>query len=634
MLFLKREFSIIISLSTMLTFVASISSAQKDDADSLYGLHWYSAPTDTSAAGQTDAEAMGESNEMWVLEINHIDTVSPDPAPGSTGVQANPWDRPEFYVNYGIDGGHSARVTHETKNHSLIYRLQPNWGRNVPYFESEGSPNNDPFTVTDYAAAAKAAAQTHASYCRVWQIGNEVNLSDVENKRWNPATERYDIPWEAPPEAYAETYLAVRNAIHEVIPGFQPAEQIVLMQANSPGLAGNPAIRFMDGNEYLYRMIAAIPEGQRNLIDGFALHGYAEPGGANDGFDGFFDSIREQLMIIDELGLGDKPVFITEFNKHMPNAPNANIGARFVQKAYTGIHDWNVSDGAWEGHPSHDIVTACWFVFYNAGGGWGDYSLQVWKDNIVSTDPNQNPWYGFNEVAQLDYPRGSMTGGGSTPPSDELWWEDHFDTRDTTPRLPDWKVQNRIGGNVTATGDGLLQLNSGVSSNSGGSIQTFGYTFSNFRAELEFTISDARIPSSSSNTAEANFDIRIREGSKGYSLTFFTDASDASRQNRVILRGTNTWDTIDGKNELIGIESGDSFRVAIIANGPELQYRIYKNGSQAPVVDWTVEDDRATTGWISLVSYNVRQVLVDWIQVGGVEWQGTGIDQPVSWVVF
>src|SRR5690606_21531061 len=122
------------------------------------------------------------------------------------------------------------------------------------------------------------------------------------------------------------TYVAVRDKIHENASLVAPESQIVLMQAVSPGPADGA--RYMDGNEFLFRMIDAVPD--KSKIDGFGLHAYAEPGGANFGEVGFLDALREQIMIIDSFGLGDRPLYITEFNKHMPNATEANIGARFV----------------------------------------------------------------------------------------------------------------------------------------------------------------------------------------------------------------------------------------------------------------------------------------------------------------
>lgn len=607
--------------------------AQLDDANSLYGIHWY-GPSDPSIdlSGTTDAENMAPGEEMWVLEITHLDTLSPDPAPGSTGVQANPWDRPEWFNGYG-SGGHLADVTGGGKGHSLLFRIHPNWSRNVPYFEAPGSPNNDPFTLADYAGAAANAAAAFSNHVRLWQLGNEVNLT-IENKRWNPSSERYDIEWTPDPALYAETYLAVRDAIHTVAPNMNPSEQIVLMQPVSPGLAGNPSIRYMDGVEFLWRMIEAVPPADRGRIDGFALHSYAEPGGLNDGVDGYMDALREQIMVINELGLHDRPLFVTEFNKHMPDLGNTYIGARFAQKSFQAMHEWNTgTGGAWPGQPNHDIAGAMWFVFYDPGSGWADYALQTKKAEIASTDPNQNPWYGFQAAATNDYPAGSLDGGGAIPDREELWWEDDFATLDLAPPLPDWRTATSgFGSTVTASG-GALRLR-GSNSGGGGSVFSHGYVYGDLRLEVEFEITDGSIAPNSALPGEANFEIRLREGSRGYSLTFYSDASDAARRNRVVLRRTNEWSTINGLSEEIGIATGDRFRVEAIAQGDTLAYRIYKNGAVTPIVDWTTTDDQHNVGWVRVGTYNMTEARVEHLAVGGAEWAGAGPLAAQNWILY
>ncbi len=611
------------ALATGLALAFAVANGQLDDASSLYGIHWYGAADDTSlSVNPTDAEDMAPGREMWVLEINHVDETSPAGA-------SNVWDRPSFYNGFG-SGGHNARVTGSGKGHSLVYRLHPNWGRNVPYNDGAGGNPDDPFTLQDYAAAAQSAAQAHINWCRVWQIGNEANLT-IENNRWN-GTDGYNVLWSPDPSLYAATYLEVRDAIHTVTPNMTPAEQICLMQPVSPGDAGNPSIRFMDGAEFLWRQIEAIPENDRGRIDGFAIHGYAEPGGANDGLDGFFDSIREQIMVIDQFGLHDRPVFITEFNKHMPDVGNTAIGARFAQKAFAAISDWNAGTGdAFPGVENHDIVSAMWFVFYNAGGGWGDFSLQVKKSATAGTNPDQNPWYGFQAAAANDYAAGSMSGGGEIS-SHGIWLNDTFDSLDTNPPLPDWKVETTGGGAALAAGDGTVRI-TGHGNGGGATLRSAGYVYGDFRMELEFEITDSAIATGSPIANEANFDVRIREGSQGYSLTFFTDASDVTRRNRVILRRTNTWTQIGSFNEEIGITGGDRFTVEIEATPTVINYTVFKNGSTAPVVSWAVNDNAQRVGWIRVGSYNLSEARVDRLTLGGPSWAGSSA-AVATWEVY
>jgi len=600
--------------AALLLASASVSLAQLDDANSLYGIHWYGNTGDAGlAANPTDAENMAPGREMWVLEITHVDDVSPDPDPATNGIQAVPWVRPGYMVN------HAGRVTGAGKNHSLVFRIQPNWSRQVPYYEGPGDPDNDPMDLATFADRAKSAAQTMVNTCRIWQVGNEVNLVG-ENNRWNSVAARYNIPWTPTPAQYAATFLAVRDKIHEVVPNMTPAQQIVLIQPNSPGNADG-SVRFMDGNEYLWRTLEAMSPADLAKVDGFGLHSYAEPGGTNDGVDGFMDALREQIMIADQFGLHDRPLLVTEFNKHMPDSPNTTIGARFVQKAFQALNDWNNGvGGAFEGVANHDVAGAMWFIFMN-DGGWADYSLQGKKASVVSTDPNVNPWYGFQAAAAQNYARGSMTGGGAVDSAD-VWLSDDFATLDTTAPLPDWKVETTGGGSASASGTGSVRL-VGTGTDGGATLRSAGYVYGDFRMELDFEITNSLIPSGSANSAEANFDIRVREGSQGYSLTFFTDASDVSRRNRVILRRSNVWTQIGSFNQSIGIATGDKFRVVVVATPAGLQYDIWKNGGASPVVTWTVNDTAQRVGWVRMGTYNMREARVDNIVLGGPDWTGT-----------
>ena len=290
-----------------LVILSSLAFAQTADSPYLCGIHWYANTDSISPGDRTDVEDMSGDKGVWVLEITHVDA-SVAPA----------WDQPSYHA------GHALKVT-QGKGHSMIYRIQPYWGRNVPH-------SSDPYTLVNYSDDCKSAANTLKDYCHIWQIGNEVNING-ENYRWDGSG--YNVTWEPTPAQYADTYIACRDKIHEITPNTSPAEQIVLMQPVSHGQI-IPGVRYMDGNEFLWGQIKAISD--QSKIDGFALHGYAEPGGTNYGLDGFWDSIREQLMIIDWFGLGERPIFITEWNKHMPDQANAEIGARFLHRAYTHMN--------------------------------------------------------------------------------------------------------------------------------------------------------------------------------------------------------------------------------------------------------------------------------------------------------
>lgn len=573
-----------LGIGCLFLLTATAVVAITNDSPWLYGIHWY------GDRWGTDVESMSGGKGIWVLEITHVDDS-----------QSQPWDKPSYYV------GHCQQVT--SKGHSVIFRVQPYWSRNVPH-------PSDPYTLEQYANDCKAAAETLKDYCHIWQIGNEVNIKD-ENLRWGGSS--YNIPWEPTPEQYAQTYIACRDKIHEVTPNTNPAQQIVLMQPVSPGnvISG---VRYMDGNEFLWRQIEAVTD--KNKIDGFALHGYAEPGGTNYGVDGFWDSIREQLMIIDQWGLGNRPIYITEWNKHMPDDPNARIGAKFLHRALTLINNWNNgSGGEWPGLPNHKIVAATWFV-YPQGLGWDEYSLRYWK-SITPTDYENNPWYSFNYACSLNYQKGA-SGGGPNVPDNAMWWQDTFDgaSLDTNPPLPDWKAETTGGGSVVMSGDGSVRLLGNNTANGGGGIRTAGYVYGNFHLEAHITITNAARAHTS--VGEANFDLRFREGSKGYSLTFFTSSSTVNT-NRIILRRTNEWTQIGSYNVLVpnGINSGDSFQIAVKANGSNIGIRVYKNNSRTPVVNWTVTDSGQKVGWIRLMTYNLNEARVNDFKLGGVNWNGT-----------
>ncbi|MEO8377113.1 MAG: hypothetical protein ABI579_05520, partial [Candidatus Sumerlaeota bacterium] len=554
---------------SLLLLLPTASFAQLTDANSLYGVHWYgttdSAQVGTVQPAVTDAELLAPGREMWVLEINHLDDNSP-------AGQSDVWNRPDYFNAYDLangTNGYSRAVTvgptataiGSGKNHSLIYRLQPNWSRNVP-------DAGDPYTVSDFATDCAGAATWNKKFCRFWQISNEVNIVG-ENTKWNGSA--YATLWNPTPEEYADTYLACRDAINTVTPDFAAGfqGQVVLMEPVSPGNAA-AGVRSFDGNEFLYRQIKRMVDGGNSAkVDGFALHSYAEPGGSNSGADGFMDSIREQLMIIDELGFANKPVMITEFNKHMPDSANAAIGAQFAQAAYASLNSWNTGiGGAWPGQPNHDIVGACWFVFINDTGTWKDFSLQYQKALIGGTNPNTNPWYGFQAAAAQNYSAGSITGGGATPDQNALWWQDDFNSIDTTPSLPDW-LPETSGATITSAGGKARFV--GSSGTPSATLRTAGYVYGNFRAEFTVTVvNNAQVNGAA---GEANFDVRFREGSLGYSLTVYTNTSDAARKNRIQLRRVNNWgENIGGVDTLLAnpIINGDAFRVVIITNGSNI----------------------------------------------------------------
>lgn len=601
-----------IAIIAPMLFAAGLASGATPlaDAPHLYGIHWYgdASPLNSAAAGETDAERMAAGSKLWVLEINHLDNFTRDPDPAANGIQATPWDRPEWYANLGLGGGHNDRVT--AKGHSLIYRIQPNWGRNVPYFEAPGSPNNDPFTLELYAAQARNAAWWHRRHARFWQVGNEVNIGETENRRWNPATGRYDIHWKPSPAQYAETYLAVRDAIHEITPEMAVPRQVVLMQPCSPGEIPLPGEgeRYIDGNEFLWRQIAAVPGDQRHRIDGFALHAYAEPGGPNDGLDGFMDTIREQLMIIDEHGLHDRPVLITEFNKHMPSREDAAIAARFVQKSYEALNEWNTgTGGAWPGQPNHEIVAATWFSFPREDDGiWKDYSIVTQGLLSGSDDPNINPFRGFQAVAAKGLPHGSLQGDGAIVDHAALWWSDDFNRIDTEPSLPDWR--SRMKGSAAATAVGGSALLTAADEGAEAALVTEGYCYGNLTTLITFRLAPD-LP------AGRHLQFVLREGSSGYAFTIAGTAEGPMaslrrrKDNTILSQQSLPQGTIA------------TFRLWYRADDATITARLYRDDDREPIIAFQVNDDHLVAGRIAIRS-TLPEARIDHIAVGGRDWPG------------
>lgn len=598
------------SCLTALLLAALAPAGAQADSPWLYGIHWASSPVDD------DLETMTGGKPVWVVDQALLDSTATVAAP-------NEWETPWVTHPRVYKTAEAAKPPYfrsiTDRGHSIICRLGPQWGVSSPY-------PGDPYTVALYAEDCKAAANLMKNV-RVWQIGNEGNLK-LEQKRWNAATQSYSLDWPdedlaQAPELYAATYVACRDKIHEVTPATTPATQIVLMMPMSPGKANAEHGRFMDSNEFLARMIAAVTD--KSKIDGFALHSYAQPGGSSFGADSFMDDLRQQLMIIDQAGLGDRPVFITEFNKHMPNATEAQIGARFCTTAFEMLNAWNTGESqVWPGRPNHPIRGAAWFV-YRGGAGWDDYSLRHWKDQIGSTLPTENPWYAFQSAAAENYAAGTGSGPGLTTSNE--WWRDDFNgaTLDQTAPLPFWLSETgEPGAQVSMTGSGAVRLSGGTSNYGNASIRTPDtFPFTDFKVVAEVTFTDA----GRNAEAEANFDLRLREGDgTGYSLTFYSSQSagpHASLAGQVHLRKTGVWSVYRSASIPGGINTGDRFRIEAVCQGSDLSFRVTRLSNDTVVLDWTGSNKFTNTerrlGNVRLMVYNMREAQVDSFVMGGPE---------------
>lgn len=518
----------------------------------------------------------------------------------------------------------------KAQKHSPIVRIQPFYGRNVPYDKSYfgivGVNPSDPYTVANFAADCRLVANLLKDTARYYVVGNEVNI-EGENHRYTQTTgglNLYEASWQPSPEQYAAVYLAVRDSMVTATLG-SAGTPVALLQPTSPGIATPPVN--IDGNEFLARSIEWVNAIDPARLDGFAVHSYAEPGGSNFGVDGFMDTIREQLCIIGQLGHGSKPVFLTEYNKDMPDNANHLIGVEFAKRSHQALHAWNTgSGGIIPALGNQNIVGTNWFLYPAAPGGVFDgfnrQSLLYWKAQTAMPDANNNVWYAFQNAAQQRYPRGAVGGGGTWPVASQ-WWRDAFNggAVDSTPALPDWQSEVGSGGTVGLSGGRAVFRGNG---NTFGNayLYTKGYAFTNFAMRAIFTMTNAARANPGGGSPEANFDIRIREGSSGYALTFFSSAGTDARAGRIILRQKGPWSQVGSFNVAVpgGINTGDSFDVRIKADGQDLTIRAFKNGSAAPVMTWTVAGNPLDlhAGWVRFGSYGLAEAQLEDVSMGGV----------------
>lgn len=99
------------------------------------------------------------------------------------------------------------RATQGGKRHSPIVRIQPAYGRNVPYDAARwGLPGpGDPYTVMNFASDCRLVANLLKDTARYYVLGNEVNFTS-ENGRFsgvNGGLNEYNNHWSPTPEQYA-----------------------------------------------------------------------------------------------------------------------------------------------------------------------------------------------------------------------------------------------------------------------------------------------------------------------------------------------------------------------------------------------------------------------------------------------
>ena len=526
------------------------------DAPYLYGIHWY------GSVSSTDVETMSAGKGVYDVEQVFTDTAT-------TG---NIWETAPYKV--------SPFNTIIGKGHTIIGRFACNWARNIP-------KTGDTYSISSYANDAKIAADTLKNQCHTWILGNEDNLTGENSAQYSP-------------EYYAGSYRTLRNAFHQVTSSL--GDQTLCITPMSPGIADG-SVRFMDSNEYLYRILTTLTPSE---VDGFAIHAYATPGvPVAQCLKDFQKTMREQLMVMDQLGYTTKPVYITEWNKHMPNMSEVSIASPFLYQEYNELYKWNTTAG------HHNIVSASWFVYPD--DSWTDYSLLYWKSHASNTTKEVNPWYAFQYAAQQSYPKGTA-GGGVWPANNALYFEDAFNgsSLDTDPEAPQWTLTDTANGGTVTVSGGQLLLKGNGSANAMAFMRTDGYVYGNFSLYTRMTVVNE-----TPRGGEANTEIRFREGSGGYSLTM--DALN----NQIKLRKVNVWSTYT--SQAVTINTGDYFDIKIVANGSNIQIQIKRNGESTPSVNWNLTNTDYNVGWIRMGMYMIEEVRYYYVRVGGVNYIGTGI---------
>ncbi len=334
--------------------LAITAPAHADDSPWLYGIHFYG-----DAAGSI-VESMTGGKGIWSLEIVQTDS--------------DVW----WGAEWQRDNRFSAMVD---RGHTLIVRIERNWGETVPFPEHRDQ----------YLVDVQAAATALSDVCHVWQIGNEMNIL----AEWGGS--------ELTAETYVDMYRQIRAAIKSVDSPL--GEQIVLVGPVSPG-AVIPGVRHTDGNEYLGQMCDRLTPDE---VDGFAIHAYAAPWyDATAARADLQSGYVSQLALIDEKGYTGKPVHMTEWNRRVEPITEAMEAqsAQFLHGAFTDLHVWNETPG------THPVSSACWFI-YDDMPGWEYYSILNLRD-YGPPGPDNDLWDAFQYACTLDYPSG--TPGETAPP--------------------------------------------------------------------------------------------------------------------------------------------------------------------------------------------------------------------------
>ncbi|MBN2446875.1 MAG: discoidin domain-containing protein, partial [Phycisphaerae bacterium] len=350
------------------------------DSPWLYGIHWY------GDANGSSVEVMTGDKGIWSLE-----TVMTN----SDVWWGAEWQRDNRFSQMAARG------------HTLIVRLERNWGETVPY----------PGNLEQYLVDVQAAASSLAGVCHIWQIGNEMNLYG----EWGGN--------ELTAAAYIDMFNQIRSAIQAVPSPLGP--QIVLLGPVSPGDVVS-GVRHTEGNEYLSQVCALLAADD---VDGFALHAYAAPWNDADTSRAEFQAgYLSQLAVIDHHGFAAKRVHLTEWNRRVDPIDDYNEAqsARFLHGALTDLDAWNQRAGA------HPIGSACWFIYQYDSGAWSNYSIEYLRGTGPS-GADQDLWDALQYACTLNLPaaysappatplmQDAMPSGTNAAPQSLAVWTDSGD---------------------------------------------------------------------------------------------------------------------------------------------------------------------------------------------------------------
>jgi hypothetical protein len=329
------------------------------DANKLYGIHWWGHsegyPVDTAPQALLDVPAYSAWDTETILTNSDYH-----------------WSAPFFTGLYS---------TLYAWNVSLITRVDYTWTDCVPA-PADGNYSGWPSSVVNNVVNP-LKNQTH-----IWIVGNEPNIltgggSFWPNNRIQPAD-------------YADAYRRVKDAIHASPAGAAGSHMVLLA---GPSFGPAEGVRWMAGADYLAQTLSYLAPSE---IDGFAIHAY--------GWDvtGFRNDYQSQIRILDQKGFGNKPIWITEFNRYTTDGNDEQYTAQFARDAFADVNTHNQTVG------SRDIVGLTWFVYdsnQQAGGGWNNYAIEYWKDNGFPSGDSRDLWTAFAQTVDLRYPAGEWNGG-------------------------------------------------------------------------------------------------------------------------------------------------------------------------------------------------------------------------------